>query len=317
MSYYIKKKQGFPAITDKGLMDIFMGGEGFSFKIKMSTAESKDRAHFFKVENVAVQVKHLKIKLKQSKFKIPFTLFKPLLSAVIRPAIQKVLEKQIRDSVAQADAFCYDIYQEVQRAQNEVLQNPDPENVQNIYQRYYAAAQKRFLQGKQKAADAKAATEDKHVNVAMTKHDSLFKDVNLPGGISTKATEYKELALKGDKWESPVFGIGSAKESTNLPKVAPVRRRGGGAVGGSSGTTGGTAGTTGTGAAGFRNEVGAAFDSNRDLSLNSPGQTARATGTQGNTYGSNGTTLGANNPVVNGTAKTDTLGSDVRTAINS
>ena len=42
VSYYIKKKQGFPSITDKGVMDIFMGGSGFSFKVEMETA---DKAH--------------------------------------------------------------------------------------------------------------------------------------------------------------------------------------------------------------------------------------------------------------------------------
>lgn len=61
--------------------------------------------------------------------------------------------------------------------------------------------------------------------MAVTQHDSIFKDIKLPGGISTKATEFKELAAKGDKWESPVFGIGSAKETTDLPKVAPITRK--------------------------------------------------------------------------------------------
>jgi hypothetical protein len=61
--------------------------------------------------------------------------------------------------------------------------------------------------------------------VAVTKHDSIFKDISLPGGISTKATEFKGLAAKGDKWESPVFSIGSAKESTDIPKLPPVTRK--------------------------------------------------------------------------------------------
>ena len=61
--------------------------------------------------------------------------------------------------------------------------------------------------------------------MAVTKHDSVFKDISLPGGISTKATEFKELAAKGDKWESPVFSIGSAKESTDIPKLSPVTRK--------------------------------------------------------------------------------------------
>lgn len=53
----------------------------------------------------------------------------------------------------------------------------------------------------------------------------MFKNITLPGGISSKATEYKELAAKGNRWESPIFSIGSAAKTTGLPKVAPVKRR--------------------------------------------------------------------------------------------
>lgn len=63
------------------------------------------------------------------------------------------------------------------------------------------------------------------MNMAVTQHDSIFQNINLPGGISTKATEFKDLAAKGDKWESPVFGIGSAAESTDIPKLSPVTRK--------------------------------------------------------------------------------------------
>lgn len=37
VSYYVKKKQGFPSITDKGVVDIFLGGTGLSFKVAMET----------------------------------------------------------------------------------------------------------------------------------------------------------------------------------------------------------------------------------------------------------------------------------------
>ena len=61
--------------------------------------------------------------------------------------------------------------------------------------------------------------------MAVTQHDSIFKNIKLPGGISSKATEFKELAAKGDKWESPVFGIGNASESSDIPKLTPVSRK--------------------------------------------------------------------------------------------
>lgn len=225
VSYYVKRKQGFPSITDKGVMDVFMGGTGFSFKVELETADKDDQIHYFKINKVSTDIKNLQVKLKKSNHKLLFGLFKPLLLKVMRPVIQRVLEKQIKDSVNQLDALIFDIKQDADRAAESAKQNPDPENLQNIYQRYASAANKRIMQGKQKKAELEERAKDTHVNVAVTQHDSMFKNISLPGGISSKATEYKELAAKGEKWESPVFSIGSAKETSTLPKIAAVTRK--------------------------------------------------------------------------------------------
>jgi hypothetical protein len=314
VSYYVKKKQGFPSITDLGVADIFMGGQGFSFKVKMATADKKDRQHFFKIEKIDVDLKGLNIKLKQSRHKLAFNIFKPLLFKVVRPVIQKVLEKQIRDTVTRADEIAYSIHVEAQRS----ARATDATSPQNFYQRYYQAAQKRFLQGKEKT---KETAQDKKVNIAVTQKDSIFPDIKLPGGISSKATEYKDLAAKGDSWESPVFGIGSAKETSNLPKLPQIQRRGRGNYG------------SGSGAAGFSNQVDQSFGTQQDLSLGRANGTLNgssdypsggvasgypATGAIGSNYptgsdypttsgtgvpvGTGGTLLGPNNPVLQGAA---------------
>lgn len=221
----VKKKEGFPGVTDKGVMDIFLGGTGLSFKVAMETADKTDKEHFFKIKTVTVELKNLNIKLKQSNHKLLFGLFKPLLFKVLRPVIQKAVEKQIRDSVSKADAFLFQVKKEVDRATEEAKNNPDPENLQNIYQRYFNAFQKQMSKGEQKKQDLQAKKDQTQVNVAVTQHDSIFKDIALPGGISTKATEYKQLAAKGDEWQSPVFSIGSASESKSLPAAANVTRK--------------------------------------------------------------------------------------------
>ncbi|KAL5443786.1 hypothetical protein PMIN07_002958 [Paraphaeosphaeria minitans] len=226
VSYYVKRKQGFPSITDKGVMDIFMGGSGFSFKVEMENAErSKDSVHYFKINKVTTDIENLQIKLKKSNHKLLFNLFKPLLLKVMRPVIQRVLEKQIKDNVNQLDALLYDIKKEADKAVEDAQRNPDPENIQNIYQRYASAANQRIMQGKQKKEQLQERAKDTHVNVAVTQHDSMFQNIKLPGGISTKATEYKDLAAKGEKWESPVFSIGAAKETSALPKIPSVQRK--------------------------------------------------------------------------------------------
>ena len=333
VSYYVKKKEGFPGVTDKGVMDIFLGGTGLSFKVAMETADKNDRAHFFKINNVTVDIKNMNIKLKQSNHKLLFALFKPLLLKVMKPALQKVAEKQIKDQVQQLDAVMYRVKQEADRAQQEFLDNPDPEHAQSMYQRYFTAFQQQMQKTKQKGQEASA---DKKVNVAITQHDSIFKNIQLPGGISTKATEYKNLAAKGDKWESPVFSIGSAKESSNLPSIGQVKRkqhdvntggvRGGqglsnqggnmsgqldGATGGSGAGYGagqgygaaqgqgyGAGQTTGNTNGNFANQVDGAFQGNKaqDLGLNNSG----ANGSANPTGSGEHTLLGRDNPVLRG-----------------
>jgi len=222
ISYYVKRKQGFPSITDIGVMDVLLGGEGFGFKLQLSTAEKHDRAQFFKVDTVKVNVKHLNIKLKQSKHKALFGLFKPLLLKVLKPVIVKVLEQQISHTFSDLDAFCYRVYQEEQKVERELKDNPNPENAQNIYRHYYKAFQKELMARKQQA---NAMTSDKHAKMAVTTEDSMFSHIKLPGGISTRATEFKNMACQGDRWESDVFSIGSASPTTHLPQPVPVTRK--------------------------------------------------------------------------------------------
>ncbi|KAK5113743.1 hypothetical protein LTR85_010760 [Meristemomyces frigidus] len=313
VSYYIKKKEGFPSISDKGLMDIFMGGSGLSFKVAMETADKSDKSHFFKINTVVVDVKNLNIKLKQSNHKLLFALFKPLLLKVMRPVIQKVAEKQIRDNVQKLDAMAFQVKKEADRAQEEAKNNPDPEHLQNMYQRYFTAFQQQLQKANQKKEQAKEATSDKKVNMAVTQHDSIFKNISLPGGISTKATEYKELAMKGDKWESPVFSIGSAGESKSVPSAGqPKRKTHNVTEGGVRGSTGldnqgmseKIPSTNGNSQGGFSNQSQGGFANQLDNAFqgdapSSNGPTG-ATGLDGTS--GQGTTLGSHNPVFSGQA---------------
>jgi hypothetical protein len=206
-------------------MDIFMGGDGFSFRVVASSSKDPDKLHFVKPEKVTVNIKNLDIRLKKSKHKLLFGLFKPLLFSVVRPAIHKLLEKQVRDMFMKADAFAHDVHAEARRTRD--LARNDPENARNLYSHYVSAARKQVMEQKRKAREVAAGKvkRDTKVHWAMTQEDYLFKDIKLPGAISAKATEYKELAGRGERWESPVFSIGSAAETRDLPKLAPIQRK--------------------------------------------------------------------------------------------
>ncbi|RYP06453.1 hypothetical protein DL765_009489 [Monosporascus sp. GIB2] len=220
VSYYVKRKQGFPSITDTGIANFYLGGDGLSFKMKLSNADPTDRQNFFKVEKIDVDVKHLQVKLVKSNHKLLFALFKPIMLKVLRPAVQKAAEKQLKDQFNKFDQLLFQVKQEADRAEESAKK--DPTNVPNLYRRYVEAAQKQVLQGKKKA---QAAASDKKVNMAVTKEDSIFPDIHLPGGVSSKATEYKELARRGEKWESPIFSIGTASKTSSIPSAPTIIRK--------------------------------------------------------------------------------------------
>ncbi|TLD05336.1 uncharacterized protein PgNI_09469 [Pyricularia grisea] len=225
VSYYVKRKKGFPSLTDVGLMDIFMGGNGFSFKLKLSTPDKKDAQNFFKVDKVDVEVSNLSIKIHQSNHKFLFSIAKPIMLKVMRPAIEKALGKVIKDRFNEFDQILFQLKQEADKALEEA--QSDPENVPNIYSRYASAVQRRALATKKKTEEAVA---DKKVNYAVTTEDSIFPDIKLPGpangsALSTRAAEFKELATKGSAWESPVFSVGEASKSTDVPAAPQITRK--------------------------------------------------------------------------------------------
>ncbi|KYK62012.1 hypothetical protein DCS_03157 [Drechmeria coniospora] len=194
-------KSGFPSLTDTGVADVLLPGNGFSFRMKVSTASKSDRQHFFKVDKVDVDFKGLNIKLKSSNHKLLFAIVKPLMLKVLRAPIQKAVEKAIKEQCNKLDGVLQQIKLEAERAAKEDESGGD------------------------KKKKVKETADDKKVNVAMTMDESILPDVKLPGGVSAKATEYKELARKGERWESPVFSIGNAKRSDDIPPAPRIQNK--------------------------------------------------------------------------------------------
>ncbi|KAG6004228.1 hypothetical protein E4U54_000573 [Claviceps lovelessii] len=223
VSFYVNRKKGFPALKDNGVLDIILPGNGLSFRMKVATADKSDRQNIFKVEKVDVDFKGLNIKVKKSNHKLLFALVKPLALKVLRVPIQKAVEKAIKDECNKLDALLWQIKKEAEAAGQG---QADAQDKANLFKRYYEAAQKRYMEGKEQTKEqTKEVASDKKVNIAMTTEDSIFPDVKLQGGISSKASEYKELSRKGDKWESPVFSIGSAEKSGDIPAAPRIEKK--------------------------------------------------------------------------------------------
>lgn len=307
VSYYVKRKQGTPKLTDLGVMDILLGGSGFSFRMKLSNAQTPDRQNFFKVDKVDVSIKNLNIKLKKSRHSVLFRLFKRAMLRFLRPIIQKVLESQIKEHFYRLDSMAFQIKKDADRAKIQARQNQ--ENAPNIYERYINAAQKQLMQGKNKQTQKEVG--EKKANIAMTKQDSIFPNLSLPGGISKKATEYKELGMQGEKWESPVFKLGSAPRSDDIlpaPQVArkkhPVTQ---GGLRDRENIREGPSSTTAASDDLYGSDTSPGHSASKQLGAGATGATTAMNGTlTGGTttaaYETGHTLLGENNPVYSGDA---------------
>lgn len=225
VSYHIKRKRGFPSITDTGVVDISLAGNGLSFEMGVATAQPRDKEHLFKVGKVDVDIRHLKIKLVESKFKLPWNLIGPILTKVMNPVITKVVEKVLKQQFQKWDQAAWEIKQDANKALQESKEAPGGKKV-NVYSRYLSST-KKYMDQKKEEQKKKAADKatNKKVNIAYTMHDSIFPDIKLPGATSEKATKYKDLAQQGDKWQSPVFSIGQASQSNDIPRAPKIQEK--------------------------------------------------------------------------------------------
>lgn len=296
-----------------GLMDVTLADTGLDFKIKLETADKSDNAHFFKVTNVDVKISNFKLALRNQHHPILTKLVSLFAKGSIMQApIKKVLETQIKKAVSDFDAFCYGIHKDAKKAQAQAKE--DPENAKNIFKHYADAYKEKMLRQKEdkqaKAEKAKAKLQEKQVetNIAFTKDQRISTKWNngqgLPidaqekdpksgsGRFTLKAQEYKDLAYSGQKWESPVFSLGSAKESSNLPKAAQVSRK--------------PHETAPSEVRGPQNVANAGYGPGQGTSANYGQETVAQT--NGNVNGNvdpkstTGTTLGTSNPVLSGEA---------------
>ncbi|ORY77290.1 hypothetical protein BCR37DRAFT_351059 [Protomyces lactucae-debilis] len=220
IAYYVHKKQGFPSLKDTGIVDVLISGSGLTVDIGLETADEKAGEHFFKPAKVYVNIHHMDVKLQKSKHKLLFSIFRPLLMSTMRPAIAKAAEKQIASAIRDADAEIYDMYKEAQRLK-EKAKRDDPEAAANEAKYYVESLKKRFNRS---AEEKKKRASKTKVNVATTA-DGIQLQKKLPGLTSNLATEMKEKAREGDAWHCPIFSVGSAKETSNLPKPREVKRR--------------------------------------------------------------------------------------------
>lgn len=102
VAFYFKKKSGFPKLSDSGLADVLLGGEGLTVTAHVVSAD-KDRSSVFKVKNVHVKVGTLKFSIRDSKHDMLYKTLRPLATGLVKKQLQKAIADAVTTGLEYVD----------------------------------------------------------------------------------------------------------------------------------------------------------------------------------------------------------------------
>ncbi|KAL5615056.1 uncharacterized protein BROUX77_000893 [Berkeleyomyces rouxiae] len=123
IAYHVNRKAGFLPISDSGIADLLLPGEGLAVRITLAMASTASEKGFrpksppnadykwFQLQAVSVDVSRLEVNILESSHKILHHLFRPFVIRELRNALKEAAERFIRDKVAQLDALLWEIHQ--------------------------------------------------------------------------------------------------------------------------------------------------------------------------------------------------------------
>ncbi|KXS21551.1 hypothetical protein M427DRAFT_273163 [Gonapodya prolifera JEL478] len=100
--FYVKRKKGFPRMSDHGVLSMFVGGQGVSILVKLGLVKDDPRRTLF-VRRIRTHVDDLRIDIRGEKHEALYTIFSPIIHQVVRSQIQKTIESTIRDWIGYLD----------------------------------------------------------------------------------------------------------------------------------------------------------------------------------------------------------------------
>ncbi|KAF9457296.1 hypothetical protein BDZ94DRAFT_1326382 [Collybia nuda] len=194
VAFYFKKKTGVPKLTDSGLADVVLGGEGLTATVVLVSA-GKDRSSVFKVHDVHVKVDTLKFSIRDSKHDFLYKTLKPLATGLVKKQIQKAIADSIRTGLEYADGQLVGV-----RDKMEVAKQREGESRTQVLQDLF----------KRKKEEASVKSHERGASqfkVVSNKRNSLLSTAGHPAGWVNRTAEKDDLAAKGTEWRSDAFTI--------------------------------------------------------------------------------------------------------------
>ena len=210
VAFYFKKKSGFPKLSDSGLADVLLGGEGLTVTAHIASAD-KDQSSVFKVKSVHVKVGTLKFSIRDSKHDVLYKTLRPLATGLVKRQLQKAIADAVvtgleyidgqlvgvRDRMAEAKAS-------EDKSRTQVLQEVRLFSADRRVISLMAVFWQMFHRNKEQADSVKDKADEKgsHFRVVSRRDSMLMPDKGHPAGWVNRAQEREAAAHHGKDWRS-------------------------------------------------------------------------------------------------------------------
>ncbi|KAF9207971.1 hypothetical protein BGZ59_010850 [Podila verticillata] len=103
VNYYVKTKEGFK-FKDRGVADVLINKKGMDIRVMgRKTASDTEIPSLITVDDVKVTIHSLSIKMRRSNHPIMYTFAQPFVRTVIKKAISRAIEAQIKEAMTSGD----------------------------------------------------------------------------------------------------------------------------------------------------------------------------------------------------------------------
>jgi hypothetical protein len=197
--FYFKKKTGIPKLSDSGIADVVLGGNGLTATATLVSA-GKDRSSVFKVHDVNVKVDTLKFKIRDSKHDLLYKTLHPLAARLIKKQIQKALADAIETGFEYVDGQLVRVRDDMQTAKTDD-ERTRTDALKNI-----------FKKNKDEASSTMSSSHSQF-KVVSNKRQSLLVNQGHPQGWVNRAAEKDKLITQGADWRSEAFNLASHRKT--------------------------------------------------------------------------------------------------------
>ncbi|KAG8824097.1 hypothetical protein FRC19_002552 [Serendipita sp. 401] len=225
VTFYFRKKSGFPKLKDSGLADVFLGGRGITATVTLvNNANSSDgktsQQSLFRVKKVVAKVDALRFSIRDSQHDLLYKTLRPLATGLIKKQVAHAIEDGIRSGFEWADRELV----KVRRTMTEAKEGDGStiDAIKSVFSHDSkegpAVTDDNTVVGSHRSPSPtsnKGVKRNSTFKIVPKRESALLPDVGHERGWIRKTSEKDELAHEGEGWKSSAFSIVPEHDTTH------------------------------------------------------------------------------------------------------